>query len=91
MSTHVRWIVLVSVVAALAVFAAVQDRVSAEGVRRYVTLQRSAITGQTPQVTIDQVMRPAVQRSVRQGALWAIVVLAAGLSTAAVVSRRGAR
>jgi hypothetical protein len=37
-STHVRWIVLVSVVSALAVFLVVQDRVTAAGIRRFVVL-----------------------------------------------------
>jgi hypothetical protein len=86
-STHVRWIVLVSVVAALAVFLVVQDRVTAAGARRYVALQRSAIAGQTPRVTIDEVMRPAVDRSVRQGALWGGLVLLAGFAVAAAASR----
>jgi len=75
-------------VAAVATFVIVQDRVTAAGARRYVALQRSAIAGRTSRVTIDEVMRPAVDRSVRQGVLWAGVVLLAGLATAAVVSRR---
>lgn len=91
MNTHVRWIALVSVVAALAVFLVVQDRVTAAGARRYVTLQRSAIAGLTPRVTIDEVMRPAIDRSVRQGALWGGAVLLAGLGTAAAVSSRRRR
>ncbi|MBI2828655.1 MAG: hypothetical protein HYX77_05225 [Acidobacteria bacterium] len=90
MNTHVRWIVLVSVVAALAVFLVVQNRVTAAGARRYVTLQRSAIAP-APRVTIDEVMRPAIDRSVRQGALWGGAVLLAGLGTAAVVSSRHRR
>jgi hypothetical protein len=85
---HVRWIVLVSVIAALAVFLVVQGRVTAAGARRYVALQRAAIAGRTPRVTIDEVMRPAVDRSVRQGVLWGSVVLLAGLGVAAATSRR---
>lgn len=76
-----------SAIVALAVFLVVQDRVTAAGARRYVVLQRAAIAGQTSYVTIDEVMGPAVDRSVRQGALWGSVVLVAGLATAAVVSR----
>lgn len=87
MSDRVRWIVLGSVVAALAVFLVVQDRVTAAGARRYVALQRSALAGRTPPVTIDEVMQPAVDRSVRQGALWGGVVLLVGLGAAAVVAR----
>ena len=91
MNKHVRWLVLVSVIAALAVYLVVQDRVTAAGARRYVALQRAAVAGQTPYVTIDEVMRPAVDRSVRQGMLWSSVVLVAGLGTAAAVRRRGGR
>jgi hypothetical protein len=74
-------------VAALAVFLVVQDRVTAAGARRYVALQRSAIAGRTPPVTIDEIMRPAVDRSVRQGVLWGGVVLLVGLGAAAVMAR----
>ena len=78
---------LVSVAAALVVFLVVQDRVTAAGARRYVALQRAAIAGRTPYVTIDEVMRPAVDRSVRQGVLWGGLVLVVGLGTAIFVSR----
>jgi len=84
---RVRWIVLVSAIAALAVFLAVQDRVTAEGARRYVALQRQALAGRAPAVTIDEVMAPAVERSVRQGLLWGGVVLLAGFGVAAAASR----
>ena len=79
---------LMSLVAALAVFLVVQDRVTAEGARRYVALQRSAIAGRTPFVTIDEVVRPAVDRSVRQGALWGGLVLLVGLGAAVAMARR---
>jgi len=73
---------MVSVAAAIAVFLVVQDRVTADGAREYVARQRAAGAGQTPAVTIDEVMVPAVSRSVRAGALWGAVVLAAGLAVA---------
>lgn len=79
---------MVSAIAALAAFLVVQDRITAAGARRYVALQRVAIAGQTPPVTIDEVMRPAVERSVRQGLVWGALVLAAGLGTAVIASRR---
>jgi len=41
-------------------------------------------------VTIDQVMRPSVERSVRQGLMWGAVVLVAGLGVAVVGGRRQA-
>jgi hypothetical protein len=88
---QVRWIVLVSAIAAPVVFVVVQDRVTAAGARRYVALQRAAVAGRTPYVTIDEVMRPAIERSVRQGVLWGSVVLLAGLGTAAAVRRRSDR
>ena len=80
-----------SLVAALAVFLVVQGRVTTDGASRYAALQRSAIAGQTPLVTIDEVMRPAVEESIRQGVLWGGMVLVIGLGTAVAVSRRARR
>jgi hypothetical protein len=85
MARLARLIVLVSFAAAIAVFLVVQDRLTAAGARDYVTRQRAAAVGQTPAVTIDEVMRPAVVRSVRVGLLWSGVVLAAGVATATAV------
>lgn len=82
MTQRARWIVMGSVVAAIAVFLVVQDRVTAGGAREYVARHRAAAVGQTPAVTIDEVMAPAVARSVRAGALWGAVVLVAGLAVA---------
>lgn len=81
-----RTIVFVTIAAAAVVFLVVQDRITAEGARRYVALQRAAPPGQ-PSVTIDQVMAPAIQRSVQHGLMWGGVVLAAGLGAAGIVSR----
>ena len=78
--------VVASVAAAIAVFLVIQDRVTAGGARDYVERQRAAAAGQTPMVTIDEVMVPAVSRSVRAGALWGSVVLIAGLVVAWRVS-----
>ena len=77
-------VVLFAVLAAIVVFCVVQDRVTAAAVGQYVALQRTAIAGAGPSVTIDEVMRPAVSRSVRQGATWGLATLAAGLLGAAV-------
>ena len=90
MTRRVRAIVLVTVAAAVVVFAVVQDRVTASGAGRYGTLQRAAIAGQAPAVTVDEVMTPAIARSVRQGLSWGGAVLAAGLGLAVAVWR-GAR
>ena len=90
MSKGIRATMLLTITAAVMVFAYVQDRATASGARRYVTLQRRAMSGQGPEVTIDQVMRPSVERSVRQGLMWGAVVLVAGLGVAAVGGRRQA-
>jgi hypothetical protein len=83
----VRLIVIASVVAAIAVFLVAQDRLTAAGARDYVTRQRAAAAGQAAPVTIDEVVRPAVARSVRVGLFWGGVVLAAGLATATAVTQ----
>ena len=78
-------------IAALAVFCVVQDRVTADGVRRYVTAQRAAAAGQRPPVTIDEVMRPAVRNSFER-ALWSSGgVAAAGLAVVALTEWRRRR
>jgi hypothetical protein len=80
-----RAILVVTALAALVVFAVIQDRVTADGARRYVALQRDAIAGHGQPVTIDEIMQPAIHRSVQQGLLWsgAVVVAGAGLAIAA--------
>jgi hypothetical protein len=89
---YVRRIVLTSIAAAIAVFLVVQDRVTAAGARDYVAIQRAAVLGQAPAATIDELMRPAVRRSVRVGLVWGSLALASGLATAAAVSSlRGRR
>lgn len=77
-----------ALVLAFATFCIVQDRVTAAGARRYVALQRSALAGRGPRVTIDEVMRPAIDASVRYGALSAGAVLAAGLAWARIGALR---
>jgi hypothetical protein len=88
MPSRVRAIMLLTVVAAVIVFAYVQDRVTAWGAQEYVMRQRDAIERGGSQVTIDQVMEPAVDRSVRQGVTWGTMVLVAGLAAAAFVGTR---
>jgi hypothetical protein len=56
------------------------------GVGQYVAAYRDSAAG-APAVTIDEVMRPAVRRSVRQGALWGGTVLAVGLGGTFAVRR----
>ena len=88
MSPRVRVIVLLAVAAAAIVFAYVQDRVTASGAREYVMRQGEAIERRGSSVTIDEVMDPAVDRSVWQGLKWGTIVLVAGLAAAAFVGTR---
>ena len=88
MTPRPRLVFVVAAIAAFVVFAIVQDRVTAAGARRYVALQRAAIAGRGPAVTVDEVMRPAVERSVQQGLMWGGAVLVAGAGAARIVSRR---
>ena len=81
-------LVLISLLAALAVFCVVQDRVTAAGARQYVLLQRAALAAGTSPISIDEVMNPAIERSAQQGMLWSGVTFAVGITTAAVWRRR---
>ena len=84
-----RSVLLASAVASLAVFCAVQDRVVAAGVGRYLDMKRQALAGRGPDVSVDEVLQPAVRDSVRRGLLWGGGVLMAGCGLAFAV-RRGA-
>jgi hypothetical protein len=81
---------MATLVAAAMVFAYVQDRVTASGARRYVSLQQQAMSGQGTPATIDRIMRPAVARSVRDGLLRAGGVLVAGCGITVLIARRRA-
>lgn len=87
MAVRPRAILLITAIAALVVFAVVQDRVTAAGARRYVAIQRDAIAGRARPVTIDEIMRPAIERSVHQGLMWGGLVLVAGAGLAMSVRR----
>ena len=86
-----RTILVIAIIMAAVVFCIVQDRVTATGARQYAELQRAAIEGKGDPVTIDQIMRPAVRRSVTQASVWSAVVMVAGAITAGMVGRRGGR
>ena len=86
-----RAVLVITALAAVVVFAVVQDRVTAAGARRYAGLQREALAGRGALVTVDQIMRPAIARSVQQGLMWGGVVLVTGVSLAGVVSARQRR
>ena len=81
-------VLILTFVAAVIVFAVVQDRLTAAAARQYVTLQHAAATGNGPPVTIDEVMKPGVRRSVRVALMWSGMVTIAGLLGAAAVARR---
>jgi hypothetical protein len=87
MAVRPRGILVATALAAVVVFAVVQDRVTAAGARRYVALQRAALAGRGPAVTVDEIMRPAIAHSVREGLLWGGVVLVSGAGIAAAVAR----
>jgi hypothetical protein len=74
-------------VAASIVFCVVQDRVTAAGARRYVALQREALAGRGRAVTIDEVMQPAIDASVRYALLSAGAVMIAGWFAARLADR----
>jgi hypothetical protein len=74
-------------VAAVVVFAVVQDRITVAGVGRYETAYRDAAAGRGPRVTIDEVMKPAVSDGVQQGALWGGAVFIAGVGGTFAVRR----
>ncbi len=78
-------------VAALVIFAAVQDRVTASGARQYVTLRQSALAGRGAPITIDEVMAPAVRRSVLTGLAWSGTIVLAGVLSSMFLVRKGSR
>jgi len=83
-----RTALVVTFVAALVVFAVVQDRVTASGARQYVRLQRLALGGTSAPVTIEEVMAPAGRRSVRDGLIWFAVVMAGGVAVSSFLLPR---
>ena len=80
--------VVFTLLAATVVFCVVQDRVTAAGARRYVTLHRAAQSGDVPPPTLDQVMRPAIRSSLVAGTLSSGAVAFAALAAAGVLRRR---
>jgi hypothetical protein len=89
-SSGSRAVLTVAIVIAAVVFSVVQDRVTAAGARQYVDLQLAAAEGRHAPVTVDEIMRPAVRRSVAQGLAWSAVVMMVGTIAAfAVRETRG--
>jgi hypothetical protein len=68
--------------AAFVVFSFVQERGVASAAGGYVRLQRAALEGRGPLVTIDEVMGPAVEASVRRALAWSGIVIIAGIGAA---------
>ena len=88
MRVGARGILAIAVFFAVVVFCIVQDRLTASGARQYVELQLAAAEGQRGPVTVDEIMRPAVRRSVAQASIWSTVVLVAGAVVAFAVRDR---
>jgi hypothetical protein len=84
----VRRLLWFTLAASVVVFCVVQDRVTAAGARRYVALQTDALAGRGPAVTVDEVMRPAISRSVRLASLSGGAVAIVGIAASVVVRRR---
>jgi hypothetical protein len=85
-----RAILAIAVIIGAVVFCVVQDRVTAAGARQYVDLQLAAAQGRGAPVTVDEIMGPAVGRSVAQGLMWSAVVIVMGTIAAfAVRQTRG--
>ena len=89
MAVGPRRILIATAIVAVVVCAVVQDRVTAAGARRYVALQRAALAGRAHTVTVDEIMRPAVAQSIRQGLLWGGAVVVCGVGMAAAMAARG--
>lgn len=82
--------VVFTCIAAIVVFAVVQDRLTSAGVGRYVALFRDRTDGAAA-ATIDEVMKPAAAHAVRQGAFWGGAVLVTGLGGTLIARRRRGR
>ena len=87
----VRRVLVFTFLAALVVFAVVQDRLTARGTDQYVRAQRAAAAGQGAPPSIAAVMRPAVARSVRLGLLSSGMVAGVGVASAVLLARRSRR
>jgi len=83
MAMRPRTVLLTAFVAAVVVFCVVQDRVTASGAQQYAARQRLALAGQGAPVTLEDVVAPAVRRSVQQGLLWSALVMGGGVVLAA--------
>jgi len=83
-----RVLVVIALTIGFVVFCGVQDRITAAGARRYVALQRAAAAGKGAAVTVDDIMQPAIDRSVRTGLAWGGGVAAAGVAVALIAGRR---
>ena len=83
--------VVFTCIAAIVVFAVVQDRLTSAAVGRYVTQYREAAAGGAVAVTIDEVMKPAVAHAAQQGAFWSGAVLVTGLGGMLIARRRRVR
>jgi len=85
------WILIVAALVALGAFAYVQDMWMAEAAGRYADLQREALAGRGPAVTVTAVLEPAIRESVDVGAAWGGGVFGAGAVIAGAARLASAR
>ena len=78
-------------IAAVAVFAVIQDRITVAGVGQYVAMYQESVAARRSPPAIDAIMEPAVARAVREAAIWSGAVLVAGVAGTAVIRRRPRR
>jgi hypothetical protein len=88
MTVRPRTVLLIAFTAATVVFCVVQDRVTADGARQYVERQRAAAAGRASPVTLEEIMGPAVRRSVQQAMAWSLGVMLVGVVWAGVLRSR---
>lgn len=77
------WILIAAALVALGVFAYTQDLLMAEAAGRYADLQRAALAGQGPAVTVTDVLEPARRDAAIRGAQWGGGTFVAGALAAA--------
>jgi hypothetical protein len=82
-----RAVVVATLLLAVATFAVVQDRVTAAGARSYAAMSRAAVARGDRPPGMEEVMTPAIRRSVRWALASGTAVLVLGLGLASRARR----